>query len=229
MIFKNPTIAPNDLPNVEQTALSKLASDFKKSEYIGTGILFVFFLAGAIIAFFNASPVLGHWRYLVFVLWGLIFTVSMLLVKKRYELAGYALREHDVIYKHGVWWQIITAVPFNRMQHCEISQGPIQNAFGLSTLRIFTAGGASSDLSIDGLDQEEAKRIKEFITGKISGQATVSSSPSAVGTEEELALLNEDGEDYENDLDASHANINLENADNQPSTTNNPLSPDAPI
>ena len=229
MIFKNPTIAPDDLPKVEQTALSKLAPDFKKAEYIGTSLLFIFFLVGAIVGFLNASPLLGHWRYLVFVLWGLAFTISLLLVKKRYELAGYALREHDVIYKHGVWWQTITAVPFNRMQHCEISQGPIQNAFGLSTLRIFTAGGVSSDLSMDGLEQEEAKRIKEFITRKISGQSAVDSSQLTVGTQEEITSTNEEIGDDRNVFLNSPSDINSGNTNNQQSTTNNPIAPDAPI
>ena len=180
MIFKNPQVDPTQLPQIGTVVFKKLAPAYKSTEYIGTGILYAFLLVGATAIFFKASSVLGVYRYGIILVWAMLLLASMLLVSKKYELAGYALREHDVIHKHGVWWHTVTAVPFNRMQHCEISQGPVQNAFGLATLRIFTAGGTNSDLSIDGLEHEEAKRIKDFITGKINGQDSGGSPQSSV-------------------------------------------------
>ena len=38
--------------------------------------------------------------------------------------------------------------------------------FNLAELKVFTAGGASSDLSISGLSPETAARIKDFIVIK---------------------------------------------------------------
>ena len=180
MIFENPQIDASQLPSVSSVDYRKLSPAFKLTEYIGTAILFTFLLIGATIFFFSVPSGFGGIRYAIYVVWILMFSLSMFMVSKRYEKAGYALREKDVVYKHGVWWQTVTTIPFNRMQHCEISQGPIQNAFGLATLRVFTAGGTSSDLSIDGLAHEEAKRIKDFITGKISGQSEEGSPQSAV-------------------------------------------------
>ncbi|MEZ4957481.1 MAG: PH domain-containing protein [Saprospiraceae bacterium] len=185
MVFENLQIETSQLPTVQEIAFKQLAPAYKTVEYIGTCILFGILFIGAVFLFFTSSPVLGVYRYGVFIFWIFLFTLSMYLVDKRYQMAGYALREHDVIYQQGVWWQTTTAIPFNRMQHCEISQGPIQNAFKLATLRIFTAGGSNSDLSIDGLDFEEAKLIKDFITGKISGQLfSVDSEQGAVGSEQ---------------------------------------------
>ncbi|MDV7401218.1 PH domain-containing protein, partial [Arthrospira platensis SPKY1] len=87
-------------------------------------------------------------------------------IRKRFEAEGYALREHDIIHQHGYWWKTQTTAPFARVQHVEIAQGPIAKQFGLSTLRVFTAGGGSSDLGISGIALEEAHRIKSFIVGK---------------------------------------------------------------
>ena len=186
MIFENPQIDIEQLPQIEQVVYKKLAPAFKSTEYIGTIILYIFLFIGASILFFNTFKVLGFFGYGIFVIWALMFLVSLLLVSKKFEMAGYALREHDVIHKHGVWWHTVTAIPFIRMQHCEISQGPIQNIFGLATIRIFTAGGTNSDLAIDGLEQEEAKRIKDFITGKISGHPSSDNPPSpALGEQAE--------------------------------------------
>jgi uncharacterized protein len=43
-------------------------------------------------------------------------------------------------------------------------QGPIGKTFNISALKIYTAGGSSSDLTIGGLPPEEAQRLKDFIT-----------------------------------------------------------------
>jgi hypothetical protein len=44
----------------------------------------------------------------------------------------------------------------------------VESAFGLATLRVFTAGGSGSDLSIEGLPLEEAQRVKEHLAKRIS-------------------------------------------------------------
>ncbi|MEO1438705.1 MAG: PH domain-containing protein [Bacteroidota bacterium] len=57
----------------------------------------------------------------------------------------------------------ITTIPFNRVQHCEIKQGPIERLFNLKTLEVYTAGGATSDLKIPGLPDDRAQELKDFI------------------------------------------------------------------
>jgi uncharacterized membrane protein YdbT with pleckstrin-like domain len=88
------------------------------------------------------------------------------LTKLGYNIRGYILRERDLLHRRGVIFKTITSIPFNRVQHCEVSQGPIQRFFGLNTLQVFTAGGSNSDLSIPGLKGEQAQKIKEFILKK---------------------------------------------------------------
>ncbi|HFA52023.1 MAG TPA: hypothetical protein ENJ95_23650 [Bacteroidetes bacterium] len=180
MIFENPQIETGQLPSVNDIEYKKLAPAYKQVEYIATAIFFAFLLIGAVIAFYNVPPEHEDARSGIFIIWAVLFALSMYLAGKRYEMSGYALREHDVIHKYGVWWRTVTVIPFNRMQHCEISQGPVQNIFGLATLRVFTAGGNSSDMAIDGLEHEEAKRIKDFITEKIGSQSAVFSRQSSV-------------------------------------------------
>lgn len=173
MTFENSQIDTSQLPSTTEVEFQKLAPAYRNVEYIGMAILAAFLLIGPIVVYFNVNENFSFVRYGVFVVWAFIFAGGMYLAGKQYEMAGYALRKHDVIHKHGVWWQTMTTIPFNRMQHCEISQGPIQNIFGLATLKVFTAGGTSSDLAIDGLEKSEAQRIKEFITGKINDQNKV--------------------------------------------------------
>ncbi len=170
MIFENSQIESGQIPTVSDIEFKKLAPAFKQTEYIGTAILFGFLLIGCFVAFFSIPSSFTFIKYGVFVAWAFFFSLSMILAGMQYERAGYAIRSHDVVHKHGVWWRTVTTIPFNRMQHCEISQGPIQNLFGLATLRVFTAGGSSSDLSIEGLEHDEARKVKDFIAGKISNK-----------------------------------------------------------
>ena len=79
---------------------------------------------------------------------------------------GYALRERDLTYRKGWIFFSTTTLPFNRIQHTEVSQGPIEKKFDLCTLKIFTAGGSTSDLSIPGLEEEEAQQLRDFISKK---------------------------------------------------------------
>jgi len=79
---------------------------------------------------------------------------------------GYALREKDIVFKEGYLWRSVTVVPFNRIQHAEVEQGPFDRLFDLSKIKIYTAGGSSSDLQIPGLRPTESESIKFFILNK---------------------------------------------------------------
>lgn len=168
MIFENQQISIGELPNIEEINFLQLDRNYIKSELIGSAIFFGFLCFGLLFC-----TLLFRWGFQwfsivawsVWLAWGCL---SVFLIVKNYKIAGYALREKDVAYRRGVIFRSITTIPFNRMQHCEITVGPVEKMFELSTLKIFTAGGSGSDLSISGIHKEEAEKIKEFITRKIS-------------------------------------------------------------
>lgn len=81
---------------------------------------------------------------------------------------GYALRQHDILYKTGIFFKSTLIVAFNRVQHAEIQQGPVDRWFGLSSITLYTAGGSASDLTIPGLSPEDAAAIKNHIMKKMS-------------------------------------------------------------
>lgn len=88
-----------------------------------------------------------------------------------FKRRSYALREKDITYRKGWLFYSTTTIPFNRIQHSEVSQGPVEQNYHLSTLKIYTAGGSSSDLSIPGLEDDEAQRLRDFISKKVSEHA----------------------------------------------------------
>jgi len=80
---------------------------------------------------------------------------------------AYAVRDKDILYKSGVFWQTVTAIPFNRIQHVEKSSTPLDRRFDIATLQLFTAGGAGGDLKIHGLSATRAENLRVFIIEKV--------------------------------------------------------------
>lgn len=83
---------------------------------------------------------------------------------------GYAVRGKDILYKAGVLWRSVTAVPYNRVQHAETGSAPMDRRFGLARLTVFTAGTTGGDLRIEGLDEALAERLRIFVVGKVRGE-----------------------------------------------------------
>tara|TARA_R110000772_G_scaffold156942_1_gene268169 strand:- start:3372 stop:3914 length:543 start_codon:yes stop_codon:yes gene_type:complete len=67
----------------------------------------------------------------------------------------------------GFMWRTDTIVPFNRIQHIDVAQGPIQRIFGLSTLIVHTAGTHNSIVSLPGLSTPDAEAMRDTIKGHI--------------------------------------------------------------
>ena len=99
--------------------------------------------------------------YLVFS--ALLFLIHRLSFKKR----GFALREKDIIYKHGLIAETTTIIPIHRIQHVALDEGITSRSYGLATLQIYTAGGASGHVHIAGIEVEKAKIIKEALVKRL--------------------------------------------------------------
>jgi len=167
MIFENQQIPVSELPHAEEVVYQPLAPNALKARYWSNGIVVT---AGALLGLFIFPPLLpGLWWLgvlIVFATGGSVLAGLFWLTRRRFEREGYALRAHDIIHRRGYFWQTQTTVPFTRVQHVEIAQGPIAKRFGISTIRVFTAGGSNSDLNIAGIEPGEAARIKAFIVRK---------------------------------------------------------------
>lgn len=167
--FSNKQMTTESLPAVQQVVFEKLDSRFKKSQLISTVLFFTVMLMILFAAILYASQfhISVIWYVLACTLRLILFSVSIFYVFKSYDYEGYALREKDILYQSGVLFRSTVIVPFNRVQHCEIQQGPIDRYFGLGNLLLYTAGGSSSDLIVNGLSYDTALILKETITQKI--------------------------------------------------------------
>ncbi len=167
-LFTNQQIDVSALPQIQDVTWSPLNKKYLPISLIGTWI-FGLILCGIFLGvnLTNTDLIEADW-----VVWGvsggiiLLFVLISIVSILGFKHKAYALREHDILYKSGLIFRKTIALPYNRVQHSEINQGPIERNFDLAQLEVFTAGGSNSDLVIPGLLNEDAQRIKTFIMAK---------------------------------------------------------------
>jgi len=75
----------------------------------------------------------------------------------------YRVDRDGIEIQKGVVWRTVTNVPRSRIQHTDVSQGPIERNFDLATLHIFTAGTDHSEVALHGLAHGRAIRIRDHL------------------------------------------------------------------
>ncbi len=167
--FSNQVVLPDLLAPIEVQEFESLEGKYKLVKLISS----VFVLALALIAFFLFTYISsGNIPIIVLIgvpsIFVVIFVLRLVLVILGFPKKGYLLREQDVSYRSGLLIYKRTTIPFNRIQHVEVSQNIVEKSFGLSRVKVFTAGGSVSDLSIPGLLPDKAHQIESFLLSKVS-------------------------------------------------------------
>lgn len=90
-----------------------------------------------------------------------------LLPDRIYRRWGYDMGDQQLRILRGYLWRTDTIVPFNRIQHIDVAQGPLQRMFGLSTLIVHTAGTHNSIVTLPGLDPSDAESMRDTIKDHI--------------------------------------------------------------
>ena len=65
-----------------------------------------------------------------------------------------------VVLKSGVWWRAEAWVPMARLQHLDVTQGPLDRLWGMATLTLNTAGTHDHSLRIKGLPVAQAHALR---------------------------------------------------------------------
>jgi uncharacterized protein len=82
---------------------------------------------------------------------------------RRVSRWGYRIGEGQLRVARGWLFRTDTIVPFVRVQHIDVGQGPIERAFGLSHLIVHTSGTHNSTVTLPGLPSDRAAAMRETI------------------------------------------------------------------
>ncbi len=167
--FNNPQIDVDGLPEAEALAFQSLEPSYRSVLLISNTIFYLIIGIGLGVAFFKLRGELPNFtKILVPIVFSSIVIMSYLSIFFGFKNKSFAIREKDLNYKKGWLWKSRMVVPFKRIQHSEVTQGPIDRLFNLAKLKVYTAGGTGSDLTIPGLKQVEADKLKMLITSRIT-------------------------------------------------------------
>ena len=73
----------------------------------------------------------------------------------------YGIDERGLEIRRGVIWKRVVNVPRSRVQHTDVSQGPLERRYGLGTLVIYTAGTEYARITLAGLEHAVALALRE--------------------------------------------------------------------
>ena len=115
-----------------------------------------------------------HWRAGIslgvvagpFILFGILSIVF--LVPGRWRRWGYAFTDRELHVAYGWLTRVHTVVPVARVQHIDVSQGPIERIAGVATLSLHTAGTENSLVVLPSITRQRAEEIRDAIRGRIS-------------------------------------------------------------
>ncbi|MFG6503422.1 PH domain-containing protein [Microbacterium sp. P05] len=137
----------------------QLARAYVWVQMISTGSVAVLVLAAAL--------VLQIWldQTWVWIPAGIILALcvwSLAITPRQARSYGYQLRRDDLVFRRGILWQRMVAVPYGRMQLVDITHGPLDRGFGIAQLKLVTAA-ASTGVTIPGLKQAAAESLRDTL------------------------------------------------------------------
>ena len=126
-------------------------------DLIGILVSAIVFAAGSSVPFFVSGE---PWLLLIPGAIVLIHLLVAVFTPRRVRAMGYRLRDDDLVFRKGIMFLRVVAVPYGRMQLVDINRGPIARAFGLSELKLVTAA-AASHITIPGLPEADAEILRD--------------------------------------------------------------------
>lgn len=86
---------------------------------------------------------------------------------RRYIAKGYTMGDDRLRVVRGVLFSSDSVVPFGRVQHIDLDQGPLERMYDLATLTVHTAGTHNASVRLPGLLNADAVAMREAIRAHI--------------------------------------------------------------
>jgi membrane protein YdbS with pleckstrin-like domain len=160
--------SPVPQPIDDDGELTKLHPNYAHALRVQTGLTAISFLIGALVlelvfrdeGLFPSGVIAGPVLLIALVL-------ILRIPARRYGSRGYQISADRLRVVRGLLFRSDTVVPFGRVQHIDVNQGPLERFFGIATLTLHTAGNHNASVSLPGLGEELARGMRETIRGHI--------------------------------------------------------------
>ncbi|MFL0355313.1 PH domain-containing protein [Erythrobacter sp. GH1-10] len=154
----------------DDTELTRLHPNYKTALRVRAALTSIPFVIGALIlegalASNDANPL----PYGVII--GTVVFIALVLIirvpSRRWSARGYQISDDRLRVVRGILWHHDTVVPFGRVQHIDVDQGPLDRFFDIATLTLHTAGSHNASVHLPGLQLRLANDMREEIRAHI--------------------------------------------------------------
>ena len=101
----------------------------------------------------------------------LALLVVTIIPQRTYRRLRYRLTDRMLQSLHGWMFHTDTLVPFVRVQHLDVTRGPLDKLFGTASLVVHTAGTHNSIVTVNGLAPDRAAEIRDIIREHVRSDA----------------------------------------------------------
>lgn len=140
-------------------AWHQISPRYVVSQFVQYAIVIVLVAIAAVVA---ATMFEQTWVWIPAGAFIAINLITLAILPRQAKALGYMLRADDVVFRRGILWQRMVAVPYGRMQLVDITQGPLDRIFGLAQLKMVTAAAATG-VQIPGLTQGAAEALRDTL------------------------------------------------------------------
>lgn len=162
----SPIAAPAIADGVERSLDPRYVSLQRRTAWISSAVYSLLWL-GVIWTIGEWTNITGERRQALLLLWAAAAVGHSYWGQRRpalaYRHASYKVDERGIEIRGGIFWRSVITVPRARVQHTDVSQGPLERRFGLGTLSIHTAGSSHAMVSLAGLDHARALRMRDYL------------------------------------------------------------------
>jgi membrane protein YdbS with pleckstrin-like domain len=86
-----------------------------------------------------------------------------------YRYLRFGIDDTGIAIERGVIWRSRIALPRVRIQHTDVSQGPLERRYGIGTLKLYTAGSRHTRIELPGLNHDEAIALRDALLAQGGG------------------------------------------------------------
>lgn len=124
---------------------------------------FASLIAAFAAAVFLLPQMESAWPFIATAIAVIGLTLSWIWPPLYYRHLRYAVDETGIVIQRGVLWRSYIALPRVRIQHTDVSQGPLQRHYGVGTLKLYTAGSRYTKIELAGLAHAEAIALRDAL------------------------------------------------------------------
>lgn len=100
----------------------------------------------------------------VFILF--LFWIAFIWPVWEFETTSWRLGKNGLEIHRGVFWKHRISIPVARVQHADVSQGPLQRRYELGKLTVHTAGTHNASIELTGISHQQAIELRDEIVNQ---------------------------------------------------------------